>query len=254
LAIRFIKPAPAATSFDLSSVLLGNLWSDLMKIVVINPNTSLEATDVIAKEAARSAGAQIEIVTRTAPRGPLNIGSVAESTAQAPVVVEMLEQESMFDGAIIAAYSDPGLELARKRMTIPIVGIGESSMKEAARLGSRIVIVSSNQNNEPLYLDCAAKAGVTDKLVAIRYLPKEGRTVLDVLSDRAWLVVNAIDVSRAAIEHDAADVIVIAGGPLAGVARDVKQALNFPVLDPVACAVTRLEAWVRSWQARPVRE
>lgn len=215
-----------------------------MKIVVMNPNTSREATDVIATEAARSAGAQTEIVARTAPRGPLNIGSVAESTAQAPVVVEMLEQESVFDGAIIAAYSDPGLELARKRMTLPIVGIGESSMKEAARLGSRIVIVSSNQNNEPLYLDRAAKAGVADKLVAIRYLPKGDRTVLDVVSDRTWLIVNATNVTRAAIKHDAADVIVIAGGPLAGVARDVQQALNFPVLDPVACAVKRLEAWV----------
>jgi Asp/Glu/hydantoin racemase len=218
-----------------------------MKILVVNPNTSDAATKVIAAEANLAAGAKTEIVVRTAPTGPANIGSLSESAAQIPVVLKMLEEES--DGAVIAAYSDPGLEVARARGSRPVTGIGESSLKEAAQLGSRIVIISSNPNNEPLYRECAVKAGVIEKIVAIKYLPKGQRNLLDTLSDRPWLFENAIELARLAINNDAADVIVVAGGPLSGVAREVKQELDFPVLDPVACAVKRVERWIQNGTA-----
>jgi Asp/Glu/hydantoin racemase len=42
---------------------------------------------------------------------------------------------------------------------------------------------------------------------------------------------------------------VVAGGPLSGVAREVKQELDFPVLDPVACAVKRVERWIQNGTA-----
>ena len=216
-----------------------------MKIVVVNPNTSLEATRFISAEAARAASAGTEVTAATAPRGPLHIGSVAESTAQGPVVLEVVERLAPeVDGAIVAAYSDPGLGLVRARLSLPAVGIGESSMKEAARRGDRIVIVSSNPNNEPLYRERAAHAGLADKLVSIRYLPKAERPVLDVLADREWLISAAIEASRKAARDDGADAVIIAGGPLAGVAREVAGSVPIPVLDCVACAVKRIERWV----------
>jgi Asp/Glu/hydantoin racemase len=216
-----------------------------MRILVVNPNSSQAATDIIAAEAALAAGSRTHIVAMTAPRGPANIDSMAESAAQAPVVLEMLKSEAG-DGAIIGAYSDPGLELVRAHLTLPVVGIGEASMREASRFGTRIVIISSNPNNEPLYKQCAAKLGISEKIAAIRYIPKEGRSTLDVVADRAGLISSVARLSRSAIADDGADVIIIAGGPLAGVARDVKQQLDFPVLDPVACAVKRIERWVNT--------
>jgi len=215
-----------------------------MKILVVNPNTSVEATRFIEREAAMTVSNGTEIVAETAPRGPLNINSMAESALQADVVAEVVERCAKdVDGAIIAAYSDPGLDLVRSRMKIPVVGIGESSMLEAARLGSRIVVVSSNPDNEPLYRDRAAHTGVADRIVNIRYLPKAGRPVLDLLADRAWLISAAARACQAAAIEDDADVVIIAGGPLAGVARDIAES-EIPVLDCVACAVTRMERWL----------
>jgi len=222
-----------------------NTRLELMRILIVNPNTSHEATHAINAEALRAASATTEVIARTAPRGPLNIGSDFEIASQVPVVLEMLENGG-WDAAIIAAYGDPGLELARKYMKAPVVGIGEASMKEADRIGSRIAIVSSNPNHEQLYRERAAKSGIAEKIIAIRYLRKGDRSVVAAISDRAWLVSAATEASRTAIEVDNADVIVIAGGPLAGIARAIRQNLNFAILDPVACAVGRIERWVRT--------
>jgi len=216
-----------------------------MRILIVNPNTSAEATQAINAEALLAAGATTEVIARTAPRGPPNIGSLSESASQVPVVLEMLEK-GPWDAAIIAAYGDPGLELARVQLKVPVVGIGESSLKEADRIGSRIAIVSSNPNNEQLYRERAAASGVAEKIVAIRYLQKGNRSVLAAISDRAWLIAAATEASRYAISVDKADVIVIAGGPLAGIARAVKQNINSAILDPVACAIWRIERWVKT--------
>src|SRR5687768_15749999 len=109
-----------------------------MKILVINPNTSLAATESIRKEAEIAAAEGTSIVAETAPRGPVNISTAADCEAQGPVVVEVIESWlGRVNGSVIAAYSDPGLHLARSRLDLPVVGIGEGSIKEAARLGQR---------------------------------------------------------------------------------------------------------------------
>ena len=216
-----------------------------MKILVVNPNTSSAATAVIEGEAVSAASEGTRILARTAPSGPSNIGSVEQSDAQAPVVVEMIEKEaSDVDGAVIAAFSDPGLALVRSRLDLPVVGIGESSLIEAARVGSRVVIVSSNPNNAPLYQQCAARIGIADKLVNIRYLDMGGRALLEAISDRERLASAAISAAREALSVDGAEAVIVAGGPLAGLAREVAPHVDVPVLDCVACAVSRIERLV----------
>jgi Asp/Glu/hydantoin racemase len=215
-----------------------------MKILVINPNTSLAATESIRKEAEVAASEGTSIVAETAPRGPVNISTAADCEAQGPVVVEVIQSWlGRVNGSVIAAYSDPGLHLARSRLDLPVVGIGEGSIKEAARLGERIVILSTNRANEPLYRECARHANLADR-ITIRYLPEWDKSVPEALVSKDWFAAQAIEVSRRALLEDGVEVIVVAGGPLAGVARIVAGSFDVPVLDCVAAAVSRVERWI----------
>src|SRR6185437_12366600 len=47
-----------------------------------------------------------------------------------------------------------------------------------------------------------------------------------------------------AIEHDEAEVIIFGGGPIAGLARELRDQVPVPTLDGVSCAVRMAEALV----------
>jgi allantoin racemase len=47
-----------------------------------------------------------------------------------------------------------------------------------------------------------------------------------------------------AIEQDEAEVIIFGGGPIAGLAREVREVVPVPCLDGVSCAVRMAEALV----------
>ena len=53
-----------------------------------------------------------------------------------------------------------------------------------------------------------------------------------------------IELCLHAIEHDEAEVIIFGGGPIAGLARAVRDDIPVPTLDGVSCAVRMAEALV----------
>ena len=226
-----------------------------MRILVVNPNTDTSATDFIHKEAAKVASPDVEITAVTAPSGPIEIVTPEDTKRAGEVVLDVIrEYQREIDGAITAAYSDPGLDRARETFSFPVVGIGESSMKEAARISNRFVIISGNPHNEPTYLGYAEKYGVADKLAQIRYLTKKSAEVdRDGLhkakSDRDALLEAVVAECDRAVEENEAEAIVIAGGPMAGLAAEASREVSVPVLDCVGCAVRRIERWLRSGSA-----
>ena len=223
-----------------------------MRILVVNPNTNKSATDFIRKEAEKIASPDIEIVAVTAPSGPIELVTPEDTERAGEVVLGVIsEHQNEIDGAITAAYSDPGLARAREAFSFPIVGIGESSMKEVARISNRFVIISGNPHNESIYRGFAEQYAVTDKLTNIRFLAKhdseadrKGRH--DSPSDRETHLAALVEECKRVVGENQADAIVIAGGPSAGLATEVSRDVSIPVLDCVGCAVQRIERWLRT--------
>jgi len=54
----------------------------------------------------------------------------------------LAEAHRNVDGAILAAYGDPGLFGARELFDIPVVGVSEAAMLTACMVGQRFVIVT----------------------------------------------------------------------------------------------------------------
>jgi allantoin racemase len=227
-----------------------------LRILVVNPNTDAAATEIIRAQAVTVASADVEIVATTASRGPAVIVTPADSAAQGPVTIEAIQAHAAsIDGAVIAAFSDPGLEVARKRFVFPVVGIGEASMKEGARIG-RFVIVSANPSNESLYWAAARRHGVADRLVNIRFFERGSLACCGpddrfAPADRPTLRTAVMEACAQAVSADHADAIVVAGGPFAGVAVAIQTAVPIPVLDGVTAAVRRADRLARTRRVDP---
>lgn len=213
-----------------------------MKILLLNPNTSQSVTDRIANAAMGVAGAQTELVTATAPRGVPYIATRAEAVIGGAVALEMLaEMHTGVDAAVIAAFGDPGLGGARELFPIPVIGLAEAGMLTACMLGKRFAIVTFSQSLEPWYHECIAWHGLRERCAGVRALGGSFRSISDVQDEKEALLV---ELAQQAVNKDGADVVVLAGAPLAGLARRVRDRIPVPVVDCVEAAVKQAETLV----------
>lgn len=213
-----------------------------MRILLLNPNTSHGLTDRMALAAREVAAMGTEIVTATAPRGVPYIATRAEAVIGGAVALEMLaEQHQDVDAAVIAAFGDPGLGGARELFSIPVIGLAEAGMLTACMLGRSFAIVTFAQALEPWYRECVEWHGLVSRCAGIRALDGSFRSIQDVQEEKEALLV---ELANRAVREDGADVVVLAGAPLAGLAGKVRERIPVPVIDCVAAAIKQLEALV----------
>jgi len=213
-----------------------------MRILLLNPNTSREVTDLLASAGRQAASPGTELVPLTAPRGVPYIATRAEAQIGGAIALELLaEQQHEFDAAIIAAFGDPGLLGARELFDIPIVGMAESAMLTACMLGRRFSIVTFARALGPWYRECVEMHGLRERCAGIRMLDGSFRSISNVQEEKEALL---IELANRAVSEDEADVIILAGAPLAGLAGKVRSKIPVPVVDQVAAAVKQAETLV----------
>lgn len=213
-----------------------------MRILLLNPNTSADMTERMRVAAQAVASVGTVLVPVTAPRGLPYIASRAEAQIGGAIALELIaEHHRGVDAVVIAAFGDPGLLGARELFDIPIVGMAEAAMLSACMLGRRFGIVTFARALGPWYEDCVAMHGLAGRCAGIRMLDRPFRAVSTVHEDHEDLLV---DLAGRSVREDEADVIVLAGAPLAGLAGKVAHRIPVPVVDQVAAAIKQAEALV----------
>lgn len=207
----------------------------MMKILLINPNTTQTLTDLL-DEAARSVlppDATLDSVT--AEVGVPYISTRTEAVIGAVSVLEILaEKHADYDAAIVAAFGDPGLGAARELYDMPVVGLAEAGMLTACMLGGKFSVVTFAQALGPWYQECVDWHRLGDRCASIRMLDGTFRSISDVQSEKVDLLV---ELAMRAIDEDGADAIVLAGAPLSGLAAHVRDRIPVPVVDCAQAAV-----------------
>ena len=214
-----------------------------MRLFIINPNTSQNVTDLIADQARKSAAPGTEMDFATAARGVPYIATRAEAIIGGHVALEMLaERADDFDAAIIAAFGDPGLGGARELFDQPVVGLAEAGMLTACMLARRFAIISFSGTLAPWYQECVEWHGLTDRLATILTLDRSFQSIGTVQCE---LTEDLIGLCHRAVKDHRADVIVIAGAPLSGLAHQIREQVPVPMIDCVSAAVYQAESLVR---------
>jgi Asp/Glu/hydantoin racemase len=214
-----------------------------MKILVANPNTSTGVTDRLVASGKLVASPGTELIAMTAPRGVPYIATRAEAAIGSAVMLEMLaEKRGTFDAAIVAAFGDPGLGGARELFDFPVVGMAEAAMLVACTLGRSFAIVSFAKALEPWFAEIVAWHGLSGRCAAIRMLDETFTSIDDVQDEKQQVLVELAN--RTVSEHGA-DVVILAGAPLAGLANKIRDRVPVPLVDGIQAAVTMAEGLVR---------
>ena len=221
-----------------------------MKILLLNPNTSESLTMRLLDAAIQVIAPGTEIVPATAPRGVPYISTRAEAQIGGAIALDMLaERAGGYDAAVIAAFGDPGLFAARELFEVPVVGMAEAAMLTACMLGRRFAIVTFATALGPWYQECVEMHGMTDRCAGIRMLDGAFRSISEVQEEKEDLLVA---LANDAVASTQADVVILAGAPLAGLAARVRERIRVPVIDQVQAAVKQAEtlALLRPLKAR----
>ncbi|NDL61794.1 aspartate/glutamate racemase family protein [Acerihabitans arboris] len=211
-----------------------------MKLLIINPNISRGVTDLIEAEARRVSAPDTRIEMATARSGVAYIETRFEALLGAHAVATLAgERLGHYDALLIAAFGDPGLAALKEVLDVPVVGMTEAALMTAAQLGQRIAIIAISRRITAWYRECVDRCGLLGRLAAIRYLDHPLGDPGTVQQDHA---ARLLALSRLAVERDGADVLILAGAPLAGLARGLKGQLKVPVVDGVSSGVCQAEA------------
>lgn len=213
-----------------------------MRILLLNPNTTPAITDRLFEAARLVAAPSTKLIPLTAPRGVPYIATRAEAQIGGAIALEVLaEHHKSIDAAIIAAFGDPGLLGARELFDVPVVGMAEAAMLSACMLGRRFAIVTFATALVPWYQECVEMHGLSGRCSGIRMLDGAFRSITDVQEEKEELLV---DLACRTVDETNADVIILAGAPLAGLAAKIKHRIPVPVIDQVQAAVKQAEALV----------
>jgi len=206
-----------------------------MRVLVVNPNISESVTRLIRAEAQRSAAPGTRISTATAELGVAYIETRAEAAIAAYATLDLLARHYPgHDAAIIAAFGDPGIGAAREALPIPVVGLTEAALATACLTGSRFSVITVSRRIRAWYREVIAACGLLERLASLRPLDAPLGDIGNVQGEHGE---RLLALCEAAVEEDGADAVILAGAPLAGLARSVAARLPVPVIDGVASAV-----------------
>jgi Asp/Glu/hydantoin racemase len=214
----------------------------MTRILLINPNISDSVSDLIRAEAQRSAAPGTEVEVLTAPFGVAYIETRFEALIGAYAAAQLAaEHHARFDAVIVAAFGDPGLGGLREALPCPVTGLTEAALASACLLGGRFSIVAISQRIKAWYRETVQHYGLEGRLASIRALDEALADIGNVQGDQGE---RLLQLAQRCVDDDGADVIVLAGAPLAGLARTLGPRLPVAVVDGVSSAVRHAQSLV----------
>lgn len=214
-----------------------------MRIRVVNPNTTATMTTLIGAQAQAAVGPGVLVEAVNPPHGPVSIESHYDEAAAVPGLLREIEagEAAGCDGYVIACFGDPGLLAAREIAAGPVVGIAEAAMRTAGYLGRRFSVVTTLGRTLGRAWDIAHQYGVAGLCAGMRACEIP---VVELETDPLARQ-RILATSRAALEQDGSDVIVLGCAGMADLAAELSGELGCPVVDGVAVATATVEVLVR---------
>lgn len=216
-----------------------------MKLLLLNGNTDAAITEKLAVAARAMCGD--EIVPATARFGARYIATRAASAIAAHAVLDLLAERvgadnpEGFDAVIIACFGDPGIDAAREMLPIPVLGLADASIPAALRVGPHAALLTGGTAWVPMLREFAVLRGYSAEQVRIAAVTPTGDMIAREPDRALELLAEAAEEQVAA----GADVVVLGGAGLVGLADRLQARVSVPVLD---CLRVTLEA---AQEARP---
>lgn len=215
----------------------------VVKILVINPISIFEH-DIIDKNIVlKYIPSNIELDFINLKDAPETIECFYDDALTAPLVAKAAynAEKNGYDAIVINCFDDPGLDASREKVSIPVLGIGETSMVIACLLGHKFAIVSVGSNSRAIYERRALELGLINRLA---YSCGIESKVLDLRKNENKIKEMIYKEAKRSIEEFGAEVIVLGCGGMVGFSEDLTKMLNVPVIDPLPLTINIAETLV----------
>ena len=212
-----------------------------MRILVINPNTTVAMTEKIGRAARAVAASGTEIIAVNPADGPLSIEGYYDEAFSVPgLLAEIAKGEALGVSAhIIACFDDTGLEAARSLASAPVIGIGEAAFHLASMLGHRFSVVTTLSRSIAAIETNLMKYGLAGRCAKVRACEVPVLSLDDPASKASVQISAEIELAK---QEYGAEAVVLGCAGMAHLAARLSEQHGLPVIDGVASAVKLAEA------------
>lgn len=224
-----------------------------MRLLLLNANTTAAMTTRMAEAAARRAGPGVTIDAATARFGAAYISTRSAASIAGHAALDMLAREvgaanpKGYGAVALACFGDPGLLALKELSPVPVIGMAEASLGLAAQIGGRIGIVTGGTRWIAMLRELAILLGFGERVVALRATPLTGA---EIAADPAAAGDALAALATACVAEDDADVVVLGGAGLAGMAGALQPRLGVPLLCSLDCLTVAALAAARAGGAK----
>ncbi len=205
----------------------------MTEILLINPNTTQSITDLVLKTAKTFASKGTTLRAVSGAFGPRYIASrVGYAIASHAAVDAFANDRLAKDAVVLACFGDPGLAALKEISPVPVVGMADASILQACALGGRFSIVTGGERWQSMLEEFVAGMGLASRLASVRTVAPTGADIAR--NPKAAMALLARG-CQACVKEDRADVVILGGAGLAGLAARLAAKVEVPLLDGVAC-------------------
>jgi allantoin racemase len=214
-----------------------------MRLLVVNPNTTVSMTMRIGRAARAVALPSTEIVAVNPADGPASIeGAYDEAYCLPGLLAEARKGVAAgADAVIVACFDDPGLDACRSAVPVPVVGIAQSAMQVAAMLSASFSVVTTLGRSVPIVEALVRRYGMAAYCRRVR-AAEVPVLALEEAGGNAAAIIRG-EVLRS-FEEDRTEAVVLGCAGMADLAMALSEETGAPVIDGVAAAVKLAEALV----------
>jgi allantoin racemase len=208
------------------------------KLLIVNPNTTGAVTKLLADRAralAPAGCAPADTIALTATFGASYIVDEASVAIASHALIDVLASDAAPDAnaILVGCFGDPGLLAVREMSPIPVLGLAEAAMREAAVMGP-FAIVTGGRAWPAMLRRLAWSIGLLDAITDIIAVEKNGSELAaDPVAAKALLARACTDSLRSAQTRS----IIVGGAALAGYAEALQSSIPVPLIDSVDCGI-----------------
>lgn len=199
-----------------------------MRLLIINGNTTAAMTDKLVAVGRAVVTDDVEITGVTAPFGAAYVVDRQTSAMAGNAALQALNAHvAGHDAVLLGCFGDPGLTALKEASPVPVTGMAEASCHVAAMLGRRFAIVTGGRAWEPILEDFVASIGLAGRLAGVVPVAPTGDEIARDPERSLDVLAAACTTARASLR---ADVIILGGAGLAGLAAAVRERVGAPVV------------------------
>ena len=179
---------------------------NLMRILVINPNSTTSMTEKIATAARNVAHSDTEIIPVTSSQAPPSIQGYYDVAMCLSGLINEVQRAENFDAIVVACFDDTGIDAIRCIVEVPVLGIGEAAYHAAAMLANRFSVITTLSRSVAGIEANLIRYGLMAKCAKVRATDIPVLKLEENDPETIALIEQSI---KTAIENDSAEAIVL---------------------------------------------